>query len=263
MMHFPQRQTCFFPPSAFLYLLIAFFPVSCQGASFKNPAEAGTADFVKLSSRSYTAQHLKAFEAQQKNLLRENGENADTLIRLAQACWILGEFAEAGQKLDYYNKGRYYAERLIRENPSCGDGYYWKAVNLCGVAETGGAGRALRLLPEIVENMEKAAEINPAIDQGGPHRVLGRIFCEAPAWPMSVGDIEESLRHLTLAVQIAPDNSTNHLYLAETLLRLEQEKQALAELDKVFQSTQHATWPLGVEEDRQEARRMQAKIKNP
>jgi tetratricopeptide (TPR) repeat protein len=259
MMHFPKRQTRFFSPLAFLCLLVGLFPLSCQGSPLKKPAEMRGIDLLKLSSKSHVARCLKDFEAQQSRLLHDDCNRADTLILLSQSCWTLGELVEFEQRLDYYQKGENYAKLLIRENPGLGEGYYWKALNLCGVAKVGGAGRALRLLPEIVETMEKAAAIDPTIDQAGPHRVLGRIFSEAPAWPMSMGDINKSLYHLTLAVQIAPDNTTNHLYLAETLLRLEKKKQALSELERVLSSTRHATWPLGVEKDREEARRIMEK----
>jgi tetratricopeptide (TPR) repeat protein len=259
MMLLPKRQTRLFPPLMSLFLLIALFPLSCRGGSVNKPAETRDIDLLRLSSKSHIARFLKDFEAQQSRLLHGDCKRADTLILLSQSCWTLGELVEYEQRLDYYQKGINYANLLLRENPGLGDGYYWKAINLCGVAEVGGAGRALRLLPEIVETMEKAAAIDPTIDQAGPHRVLGRIFSEAPAWPMSVGDIDKSFHHLTLAVQIAPDNTTNHLYLAETLLRLEKQQQALAELQRVLSSTRHATWPLGVEKDRQEARRIMEK----
>lgn len=261
MTKFPGRRSTFFPP-AILGLLI-FVLLGCAAMPVQPQAERRDEDFLSLNSRSFVTRALKDLETQRRNLLRSNGERANTLIRLAQICCTLGELAEAGQRLDYYEKGKYYAELLIRENPAWADGHYWKAINLCGVAEVGGASRALRLLPEIVETMEKAAAIDPTIDQAGPHRVLGRIFSEAPAWPISVGDMHKSLHHLTLAVQIAPDNTTNHLYLAETLLRLDKKNQALAELDKVFHSTQHALWPPGVEQDRKEARHLLTKLHKP
>jgi tetratricopeptide (TPR) repeat protein len=257
-----KRQMTFLPCQAFWSLLVFMISLGCS-APLKGTTELRDGDFLKLNSKSYVTRALKDLEANQRNLRQNKGERTNTLILLAQVCCTLGELVKDEQRLDYYEKGQYYAELLIRENPAWADGYYWQAINLCGVAEVGGAGRALRLLPAIVETMEKASTIDPTIDQAGPHRVLGRIFCEAPAWPISVGDINKSLHHLTLAVQIAPNNSTNHLYLAETLLRLGKEKQAQAQLHQVFSSTQHALWPLGVEQDRKEARRILGKMQAP
>jgi tetratricopeptide (TPR) repeat protein len=261
MMGFRERKRIALPPPAFWSLLILALVVGCMGPLNRQP-ERRDIESVRLNSESYVTQVLKDLEIYQRNLRQGNGERANTLIRLAQVCCTLGELVETEQRLDYYEKGKYYAELLVREYPFWADGHYWLALNLCGVAEVGGAGRALRLLPEILEIMEKAASIDPTYDQAGPHRVLGRILCEAPTWPISVGDIHKSLHHLTLAVQIAPDNSTNHLFLADTLMRLGKEKLAQVELDKVFKATQHATWPLGVEQDRREAHRLMAKLNN-
>ncbi len=252
------------PLHGLLIPLVLSFLWSCASFSgrdkMENVGTAGGDSKFYVTSESYLAKGQSKLEACEKDLCQGNGERADTLIRLAQVCCLLGELAPPEQRLGYYEKGKYYAEMLVRECPSRADGHYWLGLSLCGVAEVGGAGRALRLLPQIVEEMEKAASIDPTIDQAGPHRVLGRIFSEAPAWPISVGDIHKSLHHLTLAVQIAPENSTNHLFLADTLMRVGKEKQAQRELEKVLKSNQHAVWPQGVEHDHKAARRLLAKL---
>jgi len=86
--------------------------------------------------------------------------------------------------------------------------------------------------------------------------VLGRIYFKAPAWPISVGDKKKSLQHLETAVRLAPENSTNHLYLAETWLAMGRKEEARTELEKVLQDGQHAFTPSRLEEDRREARRL-------
>ena len=66
----------------------------------------------------------------------------------------------------------------------------------------------------------------------------------------------KSRRHLQAAVQLAPATGTNHLYLAETLLRLQEAGLARQELEQVLKSTNAAVRPQDLEEDRQEARRL-------
>jgi tetratricopeptide (TPR) repeat protein len=232
--------------------------VGCLGA-IKGQSEMRDVEFIQEHSQPYMAKALQDLEKFKRDLRQNNGDRSNNLVRVAKLFATLGELAETEERLDYYEKGRDYAEMMVREHPGWADGHYWLAVNLCGVAEVGGAGRALRLLPEIVEHLERAAAIDPTYDQAGAHRILGRIYSEAPAWPLSVGDIFKSLHHLKLAVKIAPENSTNHLFLADTLMHLGKKKEAQAELDKVFKSTKHATWPLGVEQDRREARRLLAR----
>ena len=122
--------------------------------------------------------------------------------------------------MGYYQQGQSYAETLIREEPNRVEGHYWLAMNLCGQADVGGKLLGRRLLPRILEELQRAVALDEAYDQAGAHRVLGRIYYEAPGWPLSVGDMQKSLQHLQAAVRLAPATSTNHLYLAQTLLRL-------------------------------------------
>ena len=57
-------------------------------------------------------------------------------------------------------------------------------------------------------------------------------------------------------MRIAPENSTNHLYLAETLFRLGKKDAARQELERVLKSTHHAIRPQGLKDDHQEAQRL-------
>lgn len=183
-------------------------------------------------------------------------ERTNCLVRVSRLAFLLGELSPKNNKLQYFEKGRRHAEILTREQPEWADGYYWLALNLCGLAEMGGPRRGLKLIPDIIAALEKALEVDPTYDQAGPHRVLGRIYFECPAWPLSVGDIHASRRHLAAAVALASENSTNHLYLAETLFKLGKAEEARRELEKVLKASRHHLCPLFLEEDRLAAERL-------
>ncbi|MFP3867717.1 MAG: tetratricopeptide repeat protein [Desulfobacteraceae bacterium] len=174
------------------------------------------------------------------------------LVRMARGAYIMGELAEKGKQEYHYEKGKLYAQRLIEERPESVEGHYWLALNLTGLAEVNWS-QGLVLLPQIMKELERAQALDPTYDQAGPHRVLGRIYAEAPSWPLSVGDLYKSLHHLKMATEMAPENTTNHLFLAETLLRLGFPAQAKVELEKVFKSDQHAICAKMITEDRQRA----------
>ncbi|MBM4294464.1 MAG: tetratricopeptide repeat protein [Deltaproteobacteria bacterium] len=179
------------------------------------------------------------------------------LERLTRVCFILGDLTEKNEpRRQFYEKGRAYADRLLQAQPQGVQGYYWQALHLCGQAEVSGARVGLQLLPQIIEKLDKARTLDESYDCAGPHRVLGRIYFEAPAWPFSVGDMNKSLNHLSKAVQLAPQASTNHLYLAETLIRLGKYDQARQELDAVPKAPLHPIHPGGLEEDRGKARKL-------
>ena len=183
------------------------------------------------------------------------------LIRLARTCFIVGDLAPKNQRAGYYEKGLAYAERLIQEQPDGVAGHYWKALNLSGLADVGSRMAGFKLLPKIMEELKLVLVLDETYDQAGVHRVLGRIYFEAPSWPISVGDKKKSLQHLETAVRLAPNHSTNHLYLAETLLNQEKKDQARSELEKVLPDGQNGLHPQALKEDRQEARRLLAEMK--
>ncbi|RJR38705.1 MAG: hypothetical protein C4567_12095 [Deltaproteobacteria bacterium] len=230
------------------------------------PGGAAALDAVKeadqlLNSPNLDLPHaLCALDYYQEALAQARPPQTPILTRLARACFIIGELTVASQKYKYFEQGQSYAEMLLKEQPTRVEGRYWLALNLCGQAETGGAMKGRKLLPLIMEELEKAVRIDEAYDQAGSHRVLGRIYCEAPAWPFSVGDLEKSQKHLARAVLLFPENSTNHLYLGETLMKLNRPLQARLELERVLQVSQHTMMPKGLEEDRREARRLLERI---
>ena len=205
---------------------------------------------------------LYALDLYKDILAQARPPQAPILTRLTRTCFLIGELTVPSQKHKYYEKGQTYAEMLLKEQPTRVEGPYWLAMHLCGLADTGGARQGRKLLPKIMKDLERAQSIDETYDQAGCHRVLGRIYFEAPAWPFSVGDLQKSLKHLNRAVKLAPDNSTNHLYLAETLIRLDQRQQARRELERVLKCSHHALSPKGLEDDRKQAKKLLEAVKD-
>jgi len=217
-------------------------------------ARAGTLVEADLLLQSPTPQKvIRALSIYKEHLPPNGSKRFPLLVGLARGSYIMGEVAEEAHRKFYFEKGKFYAEKLLQERPDNVAGHYWRALNLAGLAQVSWS-QGLVLLPQILKELECALVLNPAYDQAGPHRVLGRIYYEAPDWPLSVGDIQQSLRHLETAANLAPDNTTNHLFLAETLIRLGLPAQAKVELEKVFKSSQHAICQQGLKEDRHRAR---------
>jgi len=244
-------------PQSFLSLLLSL-AIALLGASCAHVArgpETPPTQAASVGADQMLQEARRELSAYERRLPAEQAERATVLTQACRLSFLTGDLAAKEEKSKYFEKGERYAEMLLQDRPAWVDGHYWLALNLCGQAENAGAKQGLRLLPRIVEHLEKAAAIDPTYDQGGPHRVLGRIYHEAPAWPMSVGDPHKALHHLTKAVQIAPDNSTNHLYLGETLLLLGKKNEARQEFEKALRCLRHALGPHGLEEDHQEARR--------
>jgi len=65
-----------------------------------------------------------------------------------------------------------------------------------------------------------ALELDETYMDAGPHRFLGRLHSEAPRIPFVTGwvDRDQAVRHLDRAVELAPGEPENVLFLAEALL---------------------------------------------
>jgi tetratricopeptide (TPR) repeat protein len=227
------------------------------GAAIGPLAEAEALLASPALSLSQAARALSLYEAA---LSTGGAPRAPLLAHLSRTCFVLGQLAPNQQSMGYYRKGQSYAETLIREEPSRVEGHYWLAMNRCGQADVGSKFLGLKLLPRILEGLQRAIALDETYDQAGAHRVLGRIYYEAPGRPLSVGDLAKSLQHLQAAVRLAPAASTNRLYLAQTLYRLRDNPAAVRELEQVLKSTRYAVKPQDLEEDRREARRLLAEI---
>jgi tetratricopeptide (TPR) repeat protein len=240
----------------FLFLVIPWLAFS---GSF-HPAAAGNplaeADAILASPTLDAGQAPQALALYEGLLPRQGQASASLLSRLARGCFLAGDMAPKAERRGFYEKGRRYGELLLKEQPAGVEGHYWLALNLAGLADVGGKLAGFRLLLTIMQELERALAIDESYDDAGAHRVLGRIYYEAPGRPLSVGNLQKSLRHLSAAVRLAPEDSTNHLYLAETLLRLRNYPQARQELEKVLTSSRNPIRPLGLEEDRRKARRL-------
>jgi tetratricopeptide (TPR) repeat protein len=219
------------------------------------------ADALLNSPSLNMSQAARALSLYQGALATAGAPRVALLAHLAQTCFVLGQMAPSQQSMGYYQQGQSYAEILIREAADRVEGHYWLAMNLCGQADVGGKLLGHRLLPRILEELKRAIALGEAYDRAGAHRVLGRIYYEAPGWPLSVGDLEKSRQHLQAAVRLAPNTSTNHLYLGETLFRLKDNPGAVRELEQVLKSTRGAVKPQDLEEDRREARHLLGEMK--
>ncbi len=99
---------------------------------------------------------------------------------------------------------------------------YYHAMNL-GIAVRDNVVVALKNLGRIEALLTRAAALDPGVDQGGPVRVLGMLYIQAPAWPQGIGDPDRGLGLLRYAAHHFPAHPMNHLFLAQALWEVEGE----------------------------------------
>jgi hypothetical protein len=110
-----------------------------------------------------------------------------------------------------------------RKEPDAPPTFYWAAASWgrWGIAK--GKVEAVRV--GAAEKVKRYAEIlialDPAFEDGGGYRILGRVHDQAPMMVESADWVSraEALSNLRLAVQTSPADFANRLYLAEALAR--------------------------------------------
>jgi len=130
-------------------------------------------------------------------------------------------------------KGRKLAEAAVILLPRNGLAHYLYAY-LTGLEAENDSLRGLELVPVIQREALLASDLNPAVDYGGPHRMLGELYLRAPGFPISIGNYARAVDHYRLAVDQDPEFLENRLGLAEALLSEEEPGKACFELRNIL-----------------------------
>jgi tetratricopeptide (TPR) repeat protein len=85
------------------------------------------------------------------------------------------------------------------------------------------------------EFLRRAVKTDPALDQGGPHRLLAILLLRAPSWPLGPGDTGEALPEAEAAVRIAPDFAPNQLALGEALAKNGRDAESRTAYSRAFE----------------------------
>lgn len=151
--------------------------------------------------------------------------------------------ADIPRKEALANEGVRLAEQALTRG-GAGDGavHYYLAANL-GLAVHDHVLQAADSLSRLEESLNKAVRLSPAVDGGGPLRLLGMLYLKAPPWPSGIGDGDKALDLLKEAVGKYPDHPLNHLFYAQALWEVDEQAQpARAELAKGLELLRAGPW---------------------
>ncbi len=120
----------------------------------------------------------------------------------------------------------------VKGRPDVVPCFLWASVNWGKWALVFGKTAAARqgAAAKIRDYATAVVRLDPTFDDGGGYRVLGRLHHQTPAIPFVTGwaSRTEALKSLRLAVETAPRNFVNRLYLAEAIWDYEKERRAEA-----------------------------------
>ncbi len=169
----------------------------------------------------------------QSDILSAGTGEADILKSAACSAWLL----ESGtvKSADYAKDSQVRLRKYLQKNQDSGLGHYLLAYLVAKEAQLSPV-RGLDLVPVMEQEALLASKLSPEVDFGGPDRMLGELYLQAPSPPISVGDMDKSLEHYEKAVKVAPDFAMNRLGLATALLEDDEPEEACVQYEKALAS---------------------------
>ena len=175
--------------------------------------------------------------------------------KISRIMYYIGEHQESKKdRQTTFAQGVYHAEKAMALEPEKPDAYYWRGVNNGKYGETRGVLKSLALVKPIKSDMNKVIELNRAYEEGGPDRVLGRVYFKLPGF--AGGSKDKSLEHLLKSKEYGPDDALTRVYLADTYLDRKEVDKAKAELDYVMNLPDDPLWVSAVQQSKDLAKEL-------
>ena len=159
---------------------------------------------------------------------------------------------------EHFVLGRQQAARAIFLDDDVA-GHFWLGVCLLEAARTQNPFAALLVLEHARLRLQLALERDESFHHAGTLRVLGRMAHRTP--PLFGGRKTRALGFYRRALQVAPDNSTTQLYIAELLLAMKRKPEATRTLQQIISQPRDDDWVWEQNRDREKARALLQKLR--
>lgn len=235
-------------------LLLFFVLLSFSVSLFSQEPEELIAQGDKLyAEMKDLATAKEAREKYQEAVIKARSYEA--YWRLARILYYIGKNTESKkERMIIFSQGVYYGKKAVTSEPEKPDGHYWLGVNYGVFGETKGVLKSLSLVKPIKQAMNKVIELDRGYEDGGPDRVLGRVYFKLPG--IAGGSKKKSLEHLLKSKELGPNDPLTRCYLADTLLSQDEVAKAREELEFVLSMESDPRWISGVDECKEEAKKM-------
>lgn len=178
--------------------------------------------------RAHAQQILDA--AQQRH--ETEPTNSVAAWQMARACFeLVGVLTDPKEMEKIINEGIAACRQSVALAPTSAAGHYYLAITVGKLADLKRNLAAYVMVKEVEREFHKARELDEHFCQAGPDRSLGRLYLEAPGWPLSVGSRSKARKHLERAAELAPDFPENRLLLAEAYWKWHDKKPLASELE--------------------------------
>ena len=188
--------------------LLAVFSMIATG----NIVSAGQNEIDKQYQQARTLKEFEQIANKIQKILKKEPGNPEWQWRLARSHYSIAKRAE-DTKNHHYDQCIRHSSQALELKPDSSISYFFRALCRGKQGEMNGIWSNLRIIGPFEEDMKKALELDPAIEDGGPHRALGNLYLELPFF--LGGSDDKSVYHFEEAVRQSPDYVENHLGLAQ------------------------------------------------
>ncbi len=202
--------------------------------------------------------HALAVQKLQAKL--EKQPNDPTLLwNLARYHYLLGnEVDSKKESLKGYLTCQEYAKKAIAVKEQSVEAHYFLGICYGKEGKVGGIWNGLGVPKKIRKEMTRVLELDPAYSNAGAYRALGRMSYKLPG--LLGGSVKEARDYLQEAVRLAPNFSTNRLFLAEVYLHKKEYDLACKELVALQNLPYHPSREEEVMKEREKAKKLMKKV---
>jgi len=191
----------------------------------------------KIDAIYFNANSIEEFkqsEALILNSLNNFPNRTDLIWRLARNHFRIGKrTVDKKQKLSIFENCLNTAKKGIQISNNSAENIYYMGLCLGNVSLQRGIFSSLSNRGTLETSMQRVIEIDPAVENAGPHRFLGVYYHVLPFF--LGGDSEKSIHHLESAVTLAPNFYENYFYLGKVYFDRGQYSKASKTLKRYLQ----------------------------
>lgn len=189
--------------------------------------------FIQSREENFPDGLLKAKELLEAQI-KEDSNNAKAYLQLSEVLFWLGDYSEnKDDKNKFFEEGVAAGKIAVEKNPDSAAAHMWYASNMGQHGLIQGIMKSAMYMGPIEKHGKKSMDIDENYFDGGPLRLLGRFYHQAPGFPIGPGNNSKSLKMLEKAVEKGPNFAYNHLYLADLLISKSKKKEARLLLEKI------------------------------
>ena len=163
----------------------------------------------------------------------------EILARLSIGYYWLGNLnpGKSNKKFrkEAYTKGMAHAKKLTEINPKSAPGIFWDATNNASFCKEKGFMKSAMNVSTITEQANQVMSIDKYYYQGGPQRLLARIYWGTPKFfRKKGGKLKDGVALLNEAISKYPKFALSYIFLGDTYWEMGEKEKSRQTFEKVL-----------------------------